>query len=57
MISTVIFVDLVKGLKLVAYVVLVLAHEWARIPPELRHRLARLGYWLLALMAAIETWR
>ncbi len=57
MISTLLFVSLVKGLKLVAYVILVLAHEWPRIATDLRHRFVRLGYWLLAIMAAIEIWR
>jgi hypothetical protein len=56
-ISTLLFVYLVKGLKLVAYVILVLAHEWPRIATELRHRCVRLGYWFLAIMAALEIWR
>lgn len=57
MIPTLLFVTLVKGLKLTAYFILVAAHEWIGAQPELRHRLVRLGYWLLAVMAAIETWR
>ncbi len=57
MLSTLLFVSLIKGLKLVAYLILVVIHEWPRLAPALRQRCVRLGYWLLALMAALETWR
>ena len=57
MLSTLLFVSLIKGLKLVAYLILVVIHEWPRLAPAPRQRCMRLGYWLLALMAALETWR
>jgi len=50
MLSTLLFVSLIKGLKLVAYLILVVIHEWPRLAPALRQRCVRLGYWWSACL-------